>query len=132
METKPGYLVEDALAKAAEIEAAKEIPAIRQGLEIIRQSIRNSFDHLTPPVVTVKGACAKCGTIPRKLHRHHIFPKWAGGIDEAANLIDLCPSCHKVQDLSFRRHFLKLAMGLSGTITMGFNEARNEMDGRED
>jgi hypothetical protein len=46
--------------------------------------------------------CRKCFT-KEDLHVHHILPRSANGKDTMENLVLLCASCHRRQDLKFDR-----------------------------
>ena len=58
-----------------------------------------------------EGGCEVCGAVGVPLERHHIVPLAAGGADEKANILRLCPNCHrKLGDRRFTEiefnHFL--------------------------
>lgn len=42
---------------------------------------------------------------PDILERHHIVPKQFGGSDAEANLVDLCPSCHRAIESLYDERF---------------------------
>jgi len=40
--------------------------------------------------------CELCAKPAKPVHRHHIKTRGSGGDDSSENLIDLCPSCHRL------------------------------------
>jgi len=58
--------------------------------------------ELIKAVIKRDVGCRKCFT-KENLHVHHILPRSSSGKDTMENLICLCASCHRRQDLKFDR-----------------------------
>ncbi len=57
---------------------------------------RRRYARLWAQVAARQGRrCAWCGTAEGALELHHRRPRWAGGQDNADNLVLLCPPCHR-------------------------------------
>lgn len=41
------------------------------------------------------GNCGLCGTFRETLHKDHVIPKWAGGVDDNSNWQYICANCHE-------------------------------------
>ncbi len=52
---------------------------------------------------SVSGSCKACGVWRETLHRDHIIPKWAGGLNTEDNYQFLCANWHEDKTLKERR-----------------------------
>lgn len=68
-------------------------------------------------------SCQSCGIkspLGRRLHVHHILPRWLGGTNELSNLITLCISCHALAEEKQLRDY-------TGDSTMTRHKRRNQI-----
>lgn len=62
--------------------------------------------------------CGKLSNLGKKLHVHHILPRWLGGTNELENLITLCNPCHALAEEKQLRDY-------TGDLTMTRHKRKN-------